>query len=69
VVCVLWTTEGKQADAVVFGVSPGASSDDDVIAGFQRVAIDFPRQLRRRRPLDDIAGLGPVLFGDIHVDK
>src|SRR5262245_57545196 len=69
VVCVLRTTERKQADAVVFGVSPRASRDDDAIAGFQRVAIDFPRQLRRRRPLDDVTGLGPVFFGDIHIDK
>src|SRR5262245_12305660 len=66
---VLRTTEREQADAMIFGVPSGASGDDDVIAGFQRLAVDFAGQLRGRGPLDDVSRLRPVFFHDIDVDE
>jgi hypothetical protein len=69
VILVLRTTEREQADAMIFGVPSGASRDDDVIAGFERLAIDFASQLRRCGPLDDVSRFRPVLLRNIDVDE
>ena len=54
---------------MILGVAARAARDDHVVARLQRFAIHLAGKLRRSSPLDDVAGLRPILLGHIDVNE